>query len=124
MCDSADAYVQKLGYLQLGDESGDSVVGVGRVSGSRPEAQVPVSRNNRETRGTRPVGAIESFIEGGTSESKQPPPDYKIYERENIIAASRFATPKAVEQIGIQQQGRNNNQQSLGRVRREVPEDR
>ncbi|XP_024935775.1 LIM domain-containing protein jub isoform X2 [Cephus cinctus] len=104
MCDSADAYVQKLSYLQLGDESGEGVIGVGRVSGSRPEAQVPVSRNPRDVRGPRPLGAIESFIEGGASESRQPPPDYKMYERENIIAASRFATPKPVEQIGLQQQ--------------------
>ncbi|KDR24013.1 hypothetical protein L798_07956 [Zootermopsis nevadensis] len=47
------------------------------------------------------VGAIESFIvEGsGTVPGKNQPVDYKIYERGNIIAASKFATPKQVETI-------------------------
>ncbi|KAG7188774.1 hypothetical protein KM043_008392 [Ampulex compressa] len=108
MCNSADAsYVQKLGYLQLGDEPTDPSA---RVSGSRPEAQVPVSRgvgNRTDVRTTgRPVGAIESFIEGNSPENcrQTSSMDYKLYERENIIAASRFATPKPVEQIGAQQQ--------------------
>ncbi|KAJ9586939.1 hypothetical protein L9F63_019483, partial [Diploptera punctata] len=43
------------------------------------------------------VGAIESFIVEGSG--KPPPADYKIYERGNIIAASKFATPKQVETI-------------------------
>lgn len=47
------------------------------------------------------VGAIESFIvEGsGAVPGKNQPTDYKIYERGNIIAASKFATPKQVETI-------------------------
>ncbi|CAL1685744.1 unnamed protein product [Lasius platythorax] len=70
MCNSADtSYVQKLGYLHLGDDTADTdgATSASRVSGSRPEAQVPVSRNaiNRNDVRTsgRPVGAIESFIE-------------------------------------------------------------
>ena len=166
MCDSADAYVHKLGYLQLGDESSTDrgvvvghTSGGGRVSsGSRPEAQVPVvSRTAHQqqqqqgqhhhardaSRGPRALGAIESFIEGGVVTSGTPvaveaqqqtnrkgaiqPPDYKMYERENIIAASRFATPKPVEQIGgvgqpqqqhhlHHHQGRNQQQQQQAPV--------
>ncbi|XP_003400024.2 LIM domain-containing protein jub [Bombus terrestris] len=115
MCNSADdSYVQKLGYLQLGDESTDAggASGSGRVTGSRPEAQVPVSRNvisRTDTRGPgRPVGAIESFIESNADTCRQSAADYKLYERENIIAASRFPTPKPVEQISAQQQQNQN----------------
>ncbi|XP_029049219.2 LIM domain-containing protein jub [Osmia bicornis bicornis] len=113
-----DSYVQKLGYLQLGDEPNDAggVSGTGRVTGSRPEAQVPVSRstaNRTDGRGPgRLVGAIESFIEGNAETCRQLSADYKLYERENIIAASRFATPKPVEQIGAQQQQQNQNRMS------------
>lgn len=115
MCNSADdSYVQKLGYLQLGDESTDAggASGTGRVTGSRPEAQVPVSRNvisRTDIRGPgRPVGAIESFIESNADTCRQSAADYKLYERENIIAASRFPTPKPVEQISAQQQQNQN----------------
>ncbi|XP_066588836.1 LIM domain-containing protein jub [Prorops nasuta] len=115
MCDSADAsYVQKLGYLQLDDDS-NQVATATRVSGSRPEAQVPVSRsmtNRSDVRvSARPVGAIESFIEANVSDScrQTSVADYKLYERENIIAASRFATPKPVEQISGQQQNQARN---------------
>ncbi|GAB1860564.1 Wilms tumor protein 1-interacting protein-like protein [Camponotus japonicus] len=117
MCNSADtSYVQKLGYLHLGDDSADTgATSATRVSGSRPEAQVPVSRNvinrNDARASGRPVGAIESFIEGNSSDiSRQAATtDYK-YERENIIAASRFATPKPVEQINALQQQQQQNQ--------------
>ena len=101
MCDSADAsYVQKLGYLTLENDTSDR-----RVLGSRPEAQVPRSF------------ASKSFMEpsSDTCRSVVPSVDCKMYERENIIAASRFATPKAVDQINSQQhhvQNRQNNQQA------------
>nr|CAD7201643.1 unnamed protein product [Timema douglasi] len=49
----------------------------------------------------RSVGAIESFVVDGGAPKMQPPPDYKIYERGNIIAASKFATPKQVETIAL-----------------------
>lgn len=118
MCNSADtSYVQKLGYLHLGDDTADAG-GATRVSGSRPEAQVPVSRNainrNDARASGRPVGAIESFIEGNSSDiSRQAAAtDYKLYERENIIAASRFATPKPVEQISAQQQQQQQQNQT------------
>ncbi|CAK1550109.1 unnamed protein product [Leptosia nina] len=45
----------------------------------------------------RPVGAIESF----TLDNKHPinRQDYSFYERSNVIAASKYATPKRVETI-------------------------
>ncbi|CAG5023800.1 unnamed protein product [Parnassius apollo] len=43
----------------------------------------------------RPVGAIESF----TLESTPSRQDYSFYVRSNVIAASKFATPKRVETI-------------------------
>lgn len=103
MCDPVDAYVEKMSYLRIGEDSND-----GRVSGSRPEAQVPVNRTNSAGRSInnsqRVLGAIESFIEGDNTPRQLPPPDYKMYERENIIAASRFATPKSVESINTHRQ--------------------
>lgn len=125
MCNSPDSsYVQKLGYLQIADDTADGITS-SRISGARPEAQVPVSRNvinrGQDIRMSgRPVGAIESFIEGNSTDlSRQAASaDYKLYERENIIAASRFATPKPVEQINAQQQqqqlpqNRGNHQQA------------
>lgn len=57
---------------------------------------------NRQDFKQRSLGAIESFVMEGTSYQvgkNQPQPDYKMYERGNIIAASKFATPKQVETI-------------------------
>ncbi|RVE48800.1 hypothetical protein evm_006574 [Chilo suppressalis] len=45
----------------------------------------------------RPVGAIESFVLDNTQNSNRQ--DYSFYERSNVIAASKFATPKRVETI-------------------------
>lgn len=52
----------------------------------------------------RSLGAIESFAVEGTGPAPQKPvsTDYKIYERNNIIASSKFATPKQVETIASQ----------------------
>lgn len=87
MCDSADSsLIQKLSYLRFEDDNPNNI----RVSGSRPEAQVPVSR---------PVGAIESYIDSENRRSAVSSTDYKEYERGNFIASSRFATPKSVEQL-------------------------
>lgn len=96
MCDSADSgssLIQKLSYLRFDDDNPP-----GRP-GSRPEAQVPVPSSS-----SRPLGAIESFMEPEAHRPALPASsDYKHYERENIIASARFATPKAVEQIDEQQ---------------------
>ncbi|KAI5632605.1 LIM domain-containing protein [Phthorimaea operculella] len=45
----------------------------------------------------RPVGAIESFVLDNTQQNNRQ--DYSFYERSNVIAASKFATPKRVETI-------------------------
>ncbi|XP_028166745.1 LIM domain-containing protein jub [Ostrinia furnacalis] len=53
--------------------------------------------SNSSTLGkSRPVGAIESFVLDNTQNNRQ---DYSFYERSNVIAASKFATPKRVETI-------------------------
>ncbi|EDW29815.1 GL15011 [Drosophila persimilis] len=55
----------------------------------------------------RSPGAIENFIHDGQQQmhhhqqqqQQQQAHDYKLYERGNIIAASKYATPKPVEQL-------------------------
>ncbi|XP_034650521.1 LIM domain-containing protein jub isoform X2 [Drosophila subobscura] len=56
----------------------------------------------------RSPGAIENFINDGQQQmhhhhhqQQQQAHDYKLYERGNIIAASKYATPKSVEQLII-----------------------
>lgn len=46
---------------------------------------------------TRPVGAIESFVLDNSQQNNRQ--DYSFYERSNVIASSKFATPKRVETI-------------------------
>lgn len=94
MCDSADAYVQKLGYLHLGDDversSGGNGAHPGHTTGSKPEAQVPVSSMDeqkqnqhhyhqyRESRvGNRSMSQHDNFID----ESEHQRSGH--YEREN-----------------------------------------
>ncbi|XP_030378639.1 LIM domain-containing protein jub isoform X2 [Scaptodrosophila lebanonensis] len=55
----------------------------------------------------RSPGAIENFMHDGQQQHQQQhhqrmpsSEDYKLYERQNIIAASKYATPKPVEQLG------------------------
>lgn len=54
------------------------------------------SSNSNTLGKSRPVGAIESFVLDNTQNNRQ---DYSFYERSNVIAASKFATPKRVETI-------------------------
>ncbi|XP_037938863.1 LIM domain-containing protein jub isoform X2 [Teleopsis dalmanni] len=49
--------------------------------------------------GSKTPGAIENFIHENSPQHQQVTEEYKIYERNNIIAASKFATPKAIEQL-------------------------
>lgn len=143
MCDSADAYVHKLGYLQLGCDEPSTEHSHGRVSsGSRPEAQVPVvprgshlqhHTTRDSTRSARSLGGGESFgdgnsgstgpeipLPGGRQGALPAPPDYKMYERENMIGASRFVPSKSGESINsamgqyhhnLQHQSRSQQQQ-------------
>lgn len=54
------------------------------------------STSNSVQAKARPVGAIESFTLENTPVNRQ---DYSFYERSNVIASSKFATPKRVETI-------------------------
>lgn len=94
-------YVHKLQYMSLNG------------TGSSPEQESPYGRiipkndTNHHSK-QRSLGAIESFAVDGTTASPQKPSnDYKIYERNNIIAASKFATPKQVETIASTQKVAN-----------------
>ncbi|KAK0094703.1 hypothetical protein PV326_010241 [Microctonus aethiopoides] len=123
MCDSADAYVQKLNYLHLGDDvergGGGGGGGICHPTGSKPEGQVPVLCDQqkqhshhqtyhqfRDPRLTnRPLGAVESFIDNGDEIRQLPSGDFKLYERENI-SSSRFS--KSIEQTDVNhEQSRN-----------------
>lgn len=66
----------------------------------------------------KPLGAIESFlVEGSSGRAPAPPPvDYKQYERGNIIASSKFATPKSVDNFALTDVYRSNGNTKLGPV--------
>uniref|UniRef100_A0A1B6CTS8 LIM zinc-binding domain-containing protein n=1 Tax=Clastoptera arizonana TaxID=38151 RepID=A0A1B6CTS8_9HEMI len=67
---------------------------------SNAGSPIRVQDKRQHDKQQRSVGAIESFtIEGAVPPKYQQPTDYKMYERGNIIAASKFATPKQVETI-------------------------
>lgn len=80
----------------------DVTPGVGSRSlpSSNTGSPIRVQDKRHDNKQQRSVGAIESFaIEGTVPPKYQQPTDYKLYERGNIIAASKFATPKQVETI-------------------------
>ncbi|GLH13728.1 LIM domain-containing protein jub [Gryllus bimaculatus] len=93
-----DPYVRKMSQLCVSEGPGEEAGGgYGRIA---PRAAEGGGR-------VRAVGAIESFAVQGAGGAPpppkaQPPPDYKLYERGNIIAASKFATPKQVETLASQ----------------------
>ncbi|XP_048484990.1 LIM domain-containing protein jub [Plutella xylostella] len=65
--------------------------------GTEQAHSVATSKTNNTLSKSRPVGAIESFVlDNGTQNNRQ---DYSFYERSNVIASSKFATPKRVETI-------------------------
>lgn len=80
------SYIQKMQYMSLNNQDAANV----RVA-SKTE---PATSNFQQ----KPVGAIESF----TRDSRDQHNDYAMYERNNIIASSKFATPKRVETIASQ----------------------
>lgn len=67
-----------------------------KVEDVTEQAHGAVSSNTSSLAKTRPVGAIESFVLDNSQNTRQ---DYSFYERSNVIAASKFATPKRVETI-------------------------
>lgn len=61
------------------------------------QAQSAATSKTNTLSKSRPVGAIESFVlDSGSQNNRQ---DYSFYERSNVIASSKFATPKRVETI-------------------------
>mgnify|MGYP005986404527 FL=1 len=81
-------YVQKMQYMSLSDTNGDSRYG--RIMGKAEPAVPPYHQKQKS------IGAIESFAAEGPTPTKN---DYTLYERNNIIASSKFATPKQVETL-------------------------
>lgn len=67
-----------------------------KVEDGTEQAHGSSTSNTSTLTKTRPVGAIESFVLDNTQNNRQ---DYSFYERSNVIAASKFATPKRVETI-------------------------
>ncbi|XP_047041327.1 LIM domain-containing protein jub isoform X2 [Helicoverpa zea] len=67
-----------------------------KVEDVTEQAHGAVTSNTSSLAKTRPVGAIESFVLDNSQNNRQ---DYSFYERSNVIAASKFATPKRVETI-------------------------
>ncbi|XP_004931062.2 LIM domain-containing protein jub [Bombyx mandarina] len=64
--------------------------GTEQAQGATTSAPSPLGKS-------RPVGAIESFVLDNTQQNTRQ--DYSFYERSNVIASSKFATPKRVETI-------------------------
>lgn len=83
-------------------------LGVNHLTSSRSlPAGTPVSSLSAEAyrkhEARKHVGAIESFAIENCSHAPQPQTDYKLYERGNIIAASKYAkpTPKMMESVPL-----------------------
>ncbi|XP_018577751.1 LIM domain-containing protein jub isoform X2 [Anoplophora glabripennis] len=83
------SYLQKLQYISINNQSDNARYGrlnMGKAEPSASNYQKPTA-----------MGAIEGF----TSETKKNN-DYTMYERNNIITSSKYATPKQVETIASQ----------------------
>ncbi|RZC37553.1 hypothetical protein BDFB_006816, partial [Asbolus verrucosus] len=93
-------YVQKMQYMSLNGQ-GDGDPRYGRIMGKAEPAVPPYHQKQKS------IGAIESFANEGTTQTK--PNDYTMYERNNIIASSKYATPKQVETLLSQKQVEEND---------------
>lgn len=87
------SYVQKIQYMSLND-SNNGDPRYGRIMGKAEPAVAPYHQKQKS------MGAIESFVAEGPTQQK--PNDYTLYERNNIIASSKYATPKQVETLVTQ----------------------
>ncbi|XP_019868043.2 LIM domain-containing protein jub isoform X2 [Aethina tumida] len=84
------SYVQKMQFMSLNGQNEDPRYG--RISNvSKAEPAVPGYQKHKT------VGAIETFANESAKSN-----DYTMYERSNIIASSKYATPKQVETIAAQ----------------------
>lgn len=84
-----EAYIQELKLMSLNGQT-DTDSRYGRILTKTDS--MPTTYHQKQ----RSIGTLESF-------SGEPQPNYKTYER-NIIASSKFATPKQVEPIATSQQ--------------------
>lgn len=66
-----------------------------------------VGKADNQYQNKQRMGAIESFVTDNTQAGPQKPSDYKMYERNNIIASSKFATPKQIEMIASEKTEEN-----------------
>lgn len=84
-----ESYLQKLKYMNIngGGGGGDpDPPRYGRIMGSKAEPSVPTYHQKQ-----RSIGAIESFAIDAA-----PQKAYKLYDRNNVISSSKFATPRQV----------------------------
>lgn len=88
------SYLQKMQQMSLNGRD-DVNARYGRIT--KPDSDSSPQYQNKKR-----VGAIESFTGGGGEAVPQKPVEYKMYERNNIIASSKFATPKQIETIASQ----------------------
>lgn len=90
-------YIHKMQYMSLNGNGSNA------TDGESPYGRIINKGDGNFHQKQRSMGAIESFaVEGSIPAPQKPTADYKIYERNNIIAASKFATPKQVESIASQ----------------------
>lgn len=87
-----ESYLQKLKYMNInggGGGGGDQEPPrYGRIMGSKAEPSVPTYHQKQ-----RSIGAIESFA---AEAAPQKAASYKLYDRNNVISSSKFATPRQV----------------------------
>ncbi|EFA03771.1 LIM domain-containing protein jub isoform X2 [Tribolium castaneum] len=90
------SFEQKMQYMSLNDSNPR----YGRIMGKAEPAVPPYHQKQKS------MGAIESFVAEGPTQQKSN--DYTLYERNNIIASSKYATPKQVETL-VQKQVEEND---------------
>ena len=85
-----------------------------------------ISGNNSNGNNSVASNTASPVLSDGSRQSSQRPQaqqqqhlgeEYRMYERNNIIAASKYATPKQIEQLHLQQQ----QQQHASRLTTEIP---
>lgn len=85
------SYVQKMQYMSINNQSDNARYG--RINTGKAEPATPNYYQKQSA-----MGAIENFASEGGKKNN----DYTLYERNNIITSSKYATPKQVETIASQ----------------------
>lgn len=88
------SYVQKLQYMSLNSKKDE--INYAQTNSSKAQPAVPPSYQRQKQK-----GAIENFATE-LPHDYQKSSEYAMYERDNIIASSKFATPKNIETIASQ----------------------